>query len=133
MKFFGVVIIFLIAFFAVILLIMLYFIRKLIVRFRQHLTGDYDEETFKRMADKHYRGDGSGPKFEKDYFKGTGTSRNGCGYTKQQRQEYQHNQQQPHTTTTDDGVTIIDNRQSNKADRKIFTQDEGEYVEFTEE
>jgi hypothetical protein len=133
MKFFGAVIIFLIAFFAVVLLIVFFFIRKLVIRFRQHLTGDYDEETFKRMADKHYRGDGRGPQFEKDYFKGTGTSRNGSGYTKQQRQEHQHNQTQCHTTTTDEGVTIIDNRQPNKTDRKIFTHDEGEYVEFTEE
>ncbi len=35
-----------------------------------------------------------------------------------------------HTTRTDDGITIIDNRDRNK---KIFTQDEGEYVDYREE
>ena len=36
------------------------------------------------------------------------------------------------TTQTSDGVTIIDQREPNEADKKIFASDEGEYVEFEE-
>ena len=86
MKFFGFVILFLIAFVAVVVLIVLFYVRKGIIRFRQHLTGDYDEETFKRMADKHYRGDGRGPQFDSNYFKGTGSAKKGyTGPTQQQK------------------------------------------------
>lgn len=132
MKFFGAVLIFLLAFAAVVFLIVLLFVRKLIIRFRQHLTGDYDEETFKRMADKHYRGDGEGPQFDRDYFKGSGTTRKGTGPRPDQRQRAQQQAREQQRTTTSEGVTIIDERSTDER-RKIFTQDEGEYVEFTEE
>jgi len=41
--------------------------------------------------------------------------------------------QQGRTTKTDDGVTIIDQREPEEANKKIFAPGEGEYVEFTEE
>jgi hypothetical protein len=127
MKIFGAVIFFLIAFFAVIVLIALFYVRKGIIRFRQHLTGDYDEETFKRMADKHYRGDGKGPQFDNDYFKGTGSSKKGhAGPTAQQQQKATRQ------STTSEGVTVIDERLMGDR-KKIFEDNEGEYVEFTEE
>ena len=59
----------------------------------------------------------------KDYFKHQGNSR------KQQRGQRQTNR----TTRTADGLTIVDNRSPEKANKKIFAQDEGEYVDFTEE
>ena len=37
------------------------------------------------------------------------------------------------TTTTSDGVTIIDHRDPSEANKKIFSHDEGEYVDFKEE
>ena len=126
MKFFGAVIFFLIAFMVVIVMIALLFLRKMFIRFRQHLTGDYDEETFRRMSDKHYRGEG--PQFDKDYFKGSGSSRQ---YRPNGQQDAQRRQQR--TTTTASGVTIIDERSQEETKRKIFTQDEGEYVDFVEE
>lgn len=125
MKFFGFVILFLIAFVAVVVLIVLFYVRKGIIRFRQHLTGDYDEETFKRMADKHYRGDGRGPQFDSNYFKGTGSAKKGyTGPTQQQKATHQ--------STTSEGVTVIDERLMGDR-KKIFEDNEGEYVEFTEE
>ena len=73
MKAFGAVIIFLILFMAVLVMIAFFYLRKLFLKFQRHITGDYDEETFKRMADKHYKGDG--PKFDKDYFKSSGSKK----------------------------------------------------------
>ena len=37
------------------------------------------------------------------------------------------------TTYTADGVTIIDHRDPSEVNKKIFAQDEGEYVDFKEE
>lgn len=128
MKLFTAVILFLLLFVAVVGLVALYYIRKGILRFRQHLTGDYDEETFKRMSDKNYRGNGEGPKFDKDYFKGSGTRRKQESATYQQK-----NKQQPRqATTTAEGTTIIDERSMGNK-RKIFEDNEGEYVDFVEE
>ncbi len=126
MKFFGAVIIFIVLFFAVLLLIGLLFLRKLIIRFKKNLTGDYDDETFRRMADKHYRGGDEGPNFDKDYFKG-GTNR------KRGTSGGQYRQPESTTTTTSEGTTIIDERSQAERKQKIFTKDEGEYVDFTEE
>ena len=133
MKFFGAVIIFLLAFLAVIVMIVFLFARRLILRFRQYITGDYDDETVRRMSDKYYRGDGDGPQFDKDYFKSStgSTTTDGKQRTGQQKTWGQQQQQTRRTTTTREGVTIIDERsQSNQ--RKIFAEDEGEYVEFEE-
>ena len=128
MKLFTAVILFLLLFVAVVGLVALYYIRKGILRFRQHLTGDYDEETFKRMSDKNYRGNGEGPKFDKDYFKGSGTRRKQESATYQQK-----NKQQPRqATTTAEGTTSIDERSMGNK-RKIFEDNEGEYVDFVEE
>ena len=42
--------------------------------------------------------------------------------------------QQQHThTTTENGDTIIDNRSEQQANRKIFSKNEGEYVDYKEE
>lgn len=128
MKFFGAIIFFLIAFLVVMAMIALIFLRRLFLRLRQHLTGDYDEETVRRMSDKYYRGDGDGPQFDKDYFKGTGSSRQYRG-----NQQGRKRPQESRRTTTAAGITIIDERSREEAERKIFTQDEGEYVDFVEE
>lgn len=125
MKPFVAVIIFLLVCAVIGILIFFFYIRKAVIYFKRFLTGDYDDETFKRMADKHYRGNGEGPKFDKDYFKGAGGKRKGAA-----------GPQQPRTTVVNhegEDVTIIDDRTTVDRKKKIFTQDEGEYVEFTEE
>jgi len=129
MKFFGAVILFLIAFLVIVIMIALVYLRKLFMRLKQHVTGDYDEETFRRMSDKYYKGNGDGPKFDKDYFKGTGSSRQYHG----NQQSRERSQGSKRTTTTASGVTIIDERPREETQRKIFTPDEGEYVDFIEE
>ncbi len=131
MKPFIAVFVVLIIFFAVVVLLLLYYIRKGIMKFKQHLTGDYDEETFKRMADKHYRGNGEGPQFDKNYFKGSGSKRKGSyragGASNKQSEQTER------TTVTREGTTIIDDRSQDERKQKIFTKDEGEYVDFVEE
>jgi hypothetical protein len=85
-----------------------------------------EEEYFRRTSTKNYRDDK--PKFKDDYFKST--------TNKEQARQRQSGQGQPNTarkTTTEDGVTIIDHRQEAPGtDRKIFDDNEGEYVEFEE-
>ena len=44
-----------------------------------------------------------------------------------------YNENTSRRTTSDDGETIIDNRSQQQADQKIFTQDEGKYVDYEEE
>ena len=134
MNFFLFVIAFLLIFLTVIVIIVLAFIRRGVKKIKQAVTGDYDdEETFRRMADKHYRGKSGDPQFDKDYFKSStgSTTTDGKQRTGQQKTWGQQQQQTRRTTTTQEGVTIIDERsQSNQ--RKIFAEDEGEYVEFEE-
>jgi hypothetical protein len=125
MKLFFFVIGFLILFFAGIILVALQYVRRGIKKFQNAVTGDYDdEETFRRMADKHYRPKAGDPKFDKDYFK----SKSGGG---QGAYEAPKEQPRQRTTTTADGVTVIDER-APKEQRKIFTEEEGEYVDYTE-
>lgn len=120
--FFG-VIFFLIAVVAVFVLAALMFIRKKVIRIKKIMTGDLDdEETFKRMADKHYRGNANDPKFGKDYFKSAGSTSG----KKQQKQQTKHRT----TTTTTEGVTIIDDRPHEDRRNKIFNEGEGEYVDY---
>ncbi|MBQ8486050.1 MAG: DUF4834 family protein [Prevotella sp.] len=86
-----------------------------------------EDEYFKRTSNKNYRQDET-PKFKDDYFKGTEQEAN--------RQQQAHTQQNTntrhHTVETDSGVTIIDDRSSKKSDRKIFDDNEGEYIDFVE-
>ena len=58
--------------------------------------------------------------------------------TGRQRSQYNFNARTQQTQTTQQtqqpaGETIIDNRQPRRGSKKIFEEDEGEYVEFTEE
>ena len=84
--------------------------------------GEMTMEEFERLSKKHYKSkDADGPQFDADYFKTADTNR-------QQKQQ----QTSSRTFRTADGITITDQRNSHR-EKKIFAQDEGEYVEFTEE
>ena len=86
--------------------------------------GEMTEEEFERLSKKNYRRrDNEGFDFDADYFKTT---------DKKQKQKKQNQQQSSSRTFhTADGITITDQRTSNR-DKKIFAQDEGEYVDFKE-
>ena len=122
MQLFLGVIVFLLIVMAMLILVGLHYIRKGVLKVRKIMTGDLDdEETFRRMADKHYRGKDD-PEFDKDYFKRSQSSK---------KTDSQQPRQKQRTTTTTEGVTIIDDR-TNDERRKIFEDNEGEYVDYQE-
>lgn len=90
-----------------------------------------NDDAFQRMSNKNYYRDHQeeGPQFESDYFKGEGT---GPAGSRQKKGSSEQATRQRRTTRTSQGFTIIDDRDPGVADRKIFTHDEGEYVDFKE-
>ena len=83
-----------------------------------------EDEYFKRTSNKHYYAEEK-PKFKEDYFKSADAPQD------KQRQK-QKNTTTRRTMQTGSGVTIIDGRDEQQTDRKIFESGEGEYVEFEE-
>ena len=83
-----------------------------------------EDAYFKRTSIKNYREDDT-PKFKDDYFKSAEEQ-------KPKQEEPKKETTTRRTVETGSGVTIIDGRADKKADRKIFDDNEGEYVEFTE-
>ena len=105
-------------------LVALYYLRKGYRFIKRVANGEMTEEEFERLSKKNYRRkDNEGFNFDADYFKTT---------DKKQKQKQQNQQQtSSHTFRTADGITITDQRNSHR-DKKIFAQDEGEYVDFKE-
>ena len=93
-----------------------------------------EEEYFRRTSNKHYRSeeDSGKPNFAKDYFKSVDEETLKKEQEKQEKPK-EEPEQPKRKTTTHEGVTIIDHRADHEASRKIFSDNEGEYVEFTEE
>lgn len=118
--FFGILFALLVAF-TIAILMVFYFLRKGFRFLRRMASGEMTDEEFERLSKKNYRKK-DGPSFDKDYFKGFGWQQ-----SQQKRQSTQKR-----TTKTADGVTIVDQRDPDKANKKIFAHDEGEYVDFTE-
>jgi hypothetical protein len=117
-------------FFAISLLggiVLFWKLRKQAMAFRDAMQDSLKDEEFQRMADKNYyrKQRDNGPQFDADYFDGDDSQQ-------RQRQQQQQKKQQRRTTRTRDGVTVIDDRDPSVAERKIFTADEGEYVDFKE-
>lgn len=55
------------------------------------------------------------------------------GQQRSQRRSAYQGQHRPRPTETPDGNVIIDRRNPEKANQKIFDKDEGEYVDYKEE
>ena len=125
MEFVLIIFIVIIAIVAAVLLVAFYYLRKGYRFIRRVANGDITEEEFERLSKKHYKGRrDNGINFDADYFKTT---------DKKQKQKKQNQQQSSSRTfRTAEGITITDQRTSNR-DKKIFAQDEGEYVDFKEE
>lgn len=104
------------------MLVAFYYLHKGYRFIKRMTNGEMTMEEFERLSKKHYKSkDADGPQFDADYFKTADTNR-------QQKQQ----QTSSRTFRTADGITITDQRNSHR-EKKIFAQDEGEYVEFTEE
>lgn len=121
------------------LLVVFYYLRKGFKIVKKMASGEMTDEEFERLSKKFHKAGGTTFKFDNDYFKGAGTTQQ--QYQKQARQNARNGQgsqgdqsqkQERSTFKTKEGVTIVDERSSQNS-KKIFAQDEGEYVEFTEE
>lgn len=125
MEFFLIIFVVFILIVAAVLLVALYYLRKGYRFIKRMTNGEMTEEEFERLSKKHYkRTEANDLDFDDDYFKTT---------NKQQKQKKQSQQQtNSRTFRTADGITITDQRAPNR-DKKIFAQDEGEYVDFKEE
>lgn len=98
-------------------LVALYYLRKGYRFIKRVANGEMTEEEFERLSKKNYRSKNSdGPKFDDDYFKSANKG-----------QQKDSNR----TFRTADGITITDQRNSHQS-KKIFAQDEGEYIDFKE-
>ena len=121
MEFFLIIFVVFILIVAAVLLVALYYLRKGYRFIKRMTNGEMTEEEFERLSKKNYRRrDNEGFDFDADYFKTT---------DKKQKQKKQNQQQS--SIRTADGITITDQRNSHR-DKKIFAQDEGEYVDFKE-
>ena len=129
---------------AVIVLVVINFTYRGVKKIRQEMEDNYyRNQKMKEQKEKN--------PFDSDYFKNSNTGRRqsrtqiqyeqreqskrnknpfGDEYFKSKQQEQsQDNKDTARKTTTSSGVTIIDDRES---DKKIFNKDDGEYVEFEE-
>ena len=124
MEFFLIIFVVFILIVAAVLLVALYYLRKGYCFIKRMTNGEMTEEEFERLSKKNYRRrDNEGFDFDADYFKTT---------DKKQKQKKQNQQQSSSRTfRTAEGITITDQRNSHR-DKKIFAQDEGEYVDFKE-
>ena len=121
------------------LLVVFYYLRKGFKIVKKMASGEMTDEEFERLSKKFHKAGGTTFKFDNDYFKGASTTQQ--QYQQQARQNARNGQgsqggqslkQERSTFKTKEGVTIVDERSSQNS-KKIFAQDEGEYVEFTEE
>ena len=83
-----------------------------------------EDAYFKRTSNKYYREEG--PQFADDYFKGDNEQE------KYDRSRFNGNATSRPGTETGNRVTIIDSRQKSQSNKKIFDDNEGEYVDFEE-
>ena len=107
-------------------------VRKRMRAIREAMQDSMQDDAFQRMADKYYyrKHPNQGPVFDEEYFKGdpNRTAR----HQQEQRQRQQQQQQTYRTMHTAGGVTIIDDRSPDEANKKIFGKNEGEYVDYVE-
>lgn len=105
--------------------LLLWKVRRRMRDIRQVMEDNLNDEDFQRMANKYFYRDKKGdePQFDDDYFKGDSNDATAGSAKKKQSRR---------TMRAAGGVTIIDDRDPSVAQRKIFTHDEGEYVDFKE-
>ena len=125
MEFFLIIFVIFILIIAAVLLVVLYYLRKGYRFIKRMTNGEMTEEEFERLSKKNYRRkDYEGFDFDDDYFKTTDKKQN-------QKKKQGPQQSSSRTFRTAEGITITDQRNSHR-DKKIFAQDEGEYVDFKE-
>ena len=103
-------------------------VRKRMRHIREALQDSMQDDAFQRMADKYYyrKHPNQGPMFDEEYFKGDPNR------TARHQQEQEQRQQTHRTAHATGGITIIDDRSPDEANKKIFGKNEGEYVDYIE-
>lgn len=87
-----------------------------------------EEEYFRRTSQKYYRREEK-PQFDKNYFRSAEQSKEAKAKKKAEKETARRD------STSSDGITIIDERQPTEStlkEKKIFSDNEGEYVDFEE-
>lgn len=126
MEFFLIIFVIFVLIIAAVLLVVLYYLRKGYRFIKRMTNGEMTDEEFERLSKKNYRRrDYETSDFDADYFKTTDKNQ------KQKKQKQNQQQASSRTFRTADGITITDQRNSHR-DKKIFAQDEGEYVDYKE-
>ena len=111
---------------AIIVLVVINFTYKSVRQLRKAAEDQFElHQKRKEQKEKNPFGD--------DYFKSSDGPQQQTRQKRQQRSQQETEKAEKNTarrtTTTSSGVTIIDERE---ADKKIFSHDDGEYVEFEE-
>lgn len=111
---------------AIIVLVVINFTYKSVRQLRKAAEDQFElHQKRKEQKEKNPFGD--------DYFKSSDGPQQQTRQKRQQRSQQETEKTEKNTarrtTTTSSGVTIIDERE---ADKKIFSHDDGEYVEFEE-
>ena len=107
---------------AIIILIVINFSYKSLRQLRRAAEDQWElNQKRKEQKEKNPFGD--------DYFKSAESGSQQQQQKRQQRGQQQAEKTTTRKTTTSSGVTIIDEREP---DKKIFSHDDGEYVEFEE-
>lgn len=107
---------------AIIILVVINFSYKSLRQFRRTVEDQYElHQKRKEQKEKNPFGD--------DYFKSSDSGSHQTHQAHKTQTTRQSDKTTARRTTTSSGVTIIDERE---ADKKIFSHDDGEYVEFEE-
>jgi len=115
-------------FFVIVLILMLTgrYILKKIKEFRKAAEDAAEQQAFRYRTETGRQRQQYGKSQQNKYSQTQRNTQNNTQSNTKSEQEARH-------TRTASGETIIDNRHQEREERKIFDDDEGEYVEFTEE
>ena len=115
---------------SIIVMLVINFTYKGLKKVKEEVVDDYyQHQKEKELKEKH--------PFDKDYFKSASTKKNqhtgkqSNAKSKPQQETRQEQKKTTHRTAAGSHVTIIDDRETSDK-RKIFDDQDGEYVEFEE-
>lgn len=115
---------------SIIVMLVINFTYKGLKKVKEEVVDDYyQHQKEKELKEKH--------PFDKDYFKSASTKKNqqtgkqNNAKSKPQQETRQEQKKTTHRTAAGSHVTIIDDRETSDK-RKIFDDQDGEYVEFEE-
>lgn len=115
---------------SIIVMLVINFTYKGLKKVKEEVVDDYyQHQKEKELKEKH--------PFDKDYFKSASTKKNqqtgkqSNAKSKPQQETRQEQKKTTHRTAAGSNVTIIDDRETSDK-RKIFDDQDGEYVEFEE-